>query len=162
MAKPSKFVLVDHLNNGGILPCLYRSSFLFLSHLVTLCIILITFMSAVVICCSSLFVKVQHSFPNIRIGLKMVWWMICLAFFGTFLSFSIVCSYIPHSDYIILAILFLISSSCVLCSFTVLPRYLKDCTWFRVWSPILKFKVWCDRSINMTSVFNRLNLDGTC
>ena len=43
---------------GSMLLCLYRSSCLFLSHLVTPCIILITFMYAVVICCSSLFVKV--------------------------------------------------------------------------------------------------------
>ena len=56
-----------------------------------------------------------------------------------------------------LAILFLISSSCVLCSFTVLPRYLKDCTCFRVWSPILMFRVWCDRPIITTSVFTRFN-----
>ena len=58
---------------GSILLCWYMSSFLFLSHLVTPFTILITFMSAVVICCSSLFVKVQHSLPKIRIGLNMVW-----------------------------------------------------------------------------------------
>ena len=38
-------------------------------------------------------------------------------------------------------ILFLISCFCVLCSCTVLARYLKDCTWFRVWSPVLMFRV---------------------
>ena len=79
--------------------CLYRHLFLFLSHLVTHCIILIMFMSAVVICCSSLFVKVQHSLPKIRIGLTMVWWMICSAFLGAFVSFSSL--YIKtHCDYI--------------------------------------------------------------
>ena len=68
----SLFLLIT-CTMASILLCLYRSSFLFLLHLVTPCIILITFMSAVVICCSSLFVKVQHSLPKIRIGYKMVW-----------------------------------------------------------------------------------------
>ena len=48
----------------SILLCLYRSSFLFLCHLVTPCIILITFMPAVVICCSSLFVKFTSNDKN--------------------------------------------------------------------------------------------------
>ena len=34
---------------------------------------------------------------------------------------------IPHSDCTLHAILFSISSSCVLCSLSALPRYLKDC-----------------------------------
>ena len=42
---------------GSILLCLYSSLFLFLSHLVTPYIVLIHFMSAVVICCSSLFLS---------------------------------------------------------------------------------------------------------
>ena len=64
MANPSKCVIVDYLTS------VCKSSFLFLSHLVTPSIILISFMSAVVICCSSLFVKVQHSLPKIGIGIS--------------------------------------------------------------------------------------------
>ena len=67
---------------GSLLLCLYRSLFPFLSCRVTPWIILITFMSAVLICCSSLLV--QRWLPKIRICLTMVWWMIL----GTFLSFS--------------------------------------------------------------------------
>ena len=70
----------------SLLLCLYRCSFLFLSHLVTSCIIMITFMYEVVICCSSLFVKVQHSLPKIRMRFKMLTRSICLGFFGTFLT----------------------------------------------------------------------------
>ena len=44
---------------GSILLCLYRSSFLFLSHLVTPCVILTTSMAAVVISCSSVFCQSQ-------------------------------------------------------------------------------------------------------
>ena len=69
---------------GSILYCLYRSSFLFLSHLVTPCIVLITFMYVAVICFHSLFCQS----PAFTSKDKKVWWMIWLAFFGTFLSFS--------------------------------------------------------------------------
>ena len=76
MVKSLWYILVDYfLTMGSILLYLYRSSILFLSHLMITCtcIILLTFMPDVVLCCSSLFVKVQHSIPKIRMGLKMVW-----------------------------------------------------------------------------------------
>ena len=50
---------------GSLLAYMY--SFLFLSHLVTPCITLITFMHAVLICCSSISVKVQHSLSSVDI-----------------------------------------------------------------------------------------------
>ena len=79
---------------GSILLCWYRSSFLLLSHLVTPFTILITFMYAVIICYSSLLVKVQHSLPKIRIGLKMGWCMIC---FGMNLAFTPAANFIGIS-----------------------------------------------------------------
>ena len=50
----------------------------------------------------------------------------------------------------------------VLCTLLVyctsrLPRYLKDCTLFRVWSPIRKFRIWCEQPIIVTYVFNKFN-----
>ena len=97
---------------GGILLCLCRSSFLFLWYLVIPCIILITFMYVVLIWCSRRFIKVQHSLPKIRIGFQPVWWMICLAFVGIFLLFSSL--YTHPTFWLYLAIMFLVSSSCVL------------------------------------------------
>ena len=38
-----------------------------------------------------------------------------------------------------------------------MPRYLMDCTWFKVGSSILMFRVCGDRPVIFTSVFNRFN-----
>ena len=59
-------LLLNNWTMCSILLCLFRSSFLSKSYLVNHCIILITFMSAVL----AFIVKVQHSLPKIRIGLK--------------------------------------------------------------------------------------------
>ena len=142
----------------ALLLCLYRNTFLLLSHLVTpLC----DSDNFHVCCCNLLFWpiwQVQHSLPKIRIGLRwfgewysyLSWWQYC---------HSVVCTY-----YIWRSCSWPLLLRCVYCRTYRLDIWRKDCTLSSLGMVAnFYFRIWCERSIIRCSVYEIVCWDpGKC